>query len=166
MLTASAYADDSISDEPLDPGVSRLMALGIEDEPTIRIGCSKEQEAIRLVDYVQSRIRALVRVQKRPAGIEYTFRQFDGGNESESEIQLLDMSDWTSLIDGLEEDSFWIKPSTVTTWRPDGLRWMLEACLSGHYRMHTLDPDFEFKMNDLVEKLVGLKEATKGGATP
>ena len=166
MLIPCAYAEDLSSEEPFDPGVSRIVALGVSDEPTIRFACGDEQEAIRLAEYVQSRIRAIVRVERRADVVRYTFRRFEGDEETESETRLLNASDWTLLIDGLDKDSFWINPSTVTTWRPDGLRWLFEACLSGRYRTHTLDPDFEFRMNELVEKLTDFRKATNNGQTP
>ncbi|MDJ0904691.1 MAG: hypothetical protein QNI96_01625 [Woeseiaceae bacterium] len=166
LLVHITYAADPSSEDQFDPGVSRLEALGVSDEPTIRFACGDEQEAIRLAEYVQSRIRAIVRVEKSASGVTYTFRRFDGDKEAESESRLVAASEWNSLIDGLEKDSFWINPSTVTTWRPDGLRWMFEACLSGRYRTHTLDPDFEFRMNELVEKLTNLRNAANTGSTP
>ena len=166
LLNPTAYAESLGTEEPFDPGVSRLKALGVSDEPTVRFACGDEQEAIRLAEYVQSRIRAIVRVEKHASVVTYTFRRFDGDEETESKSRILAASDWISLIDGLDKDSFWINPSTVTTWRPDGLRWMFEACLSGRYRMHTLDPDFEFRMNELVEKLTNLRDAANASTSP
>ena len=165
-LSALAYASDTAPREVADPAASRLMSLGIKDEPSIKIGCNDQQESIRLVDYSDRHARALVRVIKHTNLIAYTFRRFDSGKEVESETHLLQEPEWKSLVDGLEKDTFWITPSTETTWRPHGLRWMLEACLLGRYRTHTIDPDFEFRMNDFVDNLVGFKNDKGSPATP
>ncbi len=166
LIAGLAIGGGTYSAEPTDPGSSRLRALGVEDEPSLAVECGGDNEAIRLVDYAQSRVRALVRVNKDNDRINYTFRSFERGSETEEVTHILSGLDWQSLVDGLDQDSFWIMPATVTTWRPDGLRWMLEACLSGRYRMHTLDPDFEFRMNDLVEKMVALKDSTARQSAP